>query len=163
MRLEKRSPSMDIAAMVAPVLQSRCNRTAAPDVQRTDRMTPRKVFEAPKRGSLSGRIKPQSSGKRKRSWSSFVAKIGVPLATPRSASSCRLSIQLAMPLATSEPFVTKRGSRRRLFRNSCKFDGGINRGEEHAEQRRCFKASGWGGQQEVPTGISPGAGGIQTV
>lgn len=76
---------MDMAAMVAPVPQSRGSRTAAPVVQRTDRMIPRKVFEGPKRGLPSGRFRPQSSGRPKRPWSSFVARIGVPLAIPRSA------------------------------------------------------------------------------
>src|SRR5688500_14387226 len=99
---------MDKPAIVAPVLQSRCSRTADPAVATTDRMTPRMVFEVPKRGSPSGRVIPPSSGALRRSWSSFLAKIGVLLATPRRTRSCRLSIQSSIPVTTSKDIPTIR-------------------------------------------------------
>src|SRR6516164_3930991 len=86
-KLEKRSPDMAALPNTAPILHPRPTKHAPTAVARTERKTPRVVFEAPNKGCPSAHVTPQSRGGENRLPKIFTSK-GVPFASISRNSNC---------------------------------------------------------------------------
>ena len=90
-KLEKRSPDMAALPINAPILHLRPTRDAPTAVARTERKTPRIVFDAPNQGCPSTNLTPQSRGRENLLPKILFTSKGVPFASISRNTKCLIN------------------------------------------------------------------------
>jgi len=90
-KLEKRSPDMAALPTNAPILHPRPTKHAPTAVARTERNTPRMVFDVPNKGCPSAHFTPHSRGRENRLPKIFFASKGVPFASISRNTKCLIN------------------------------------------------------------------------